>query len=96
MKRKCTKRCVNKKMNYKKDKYFGSKVYAVRGHENAIKAELFKNGPVQASFNVYDDFFKYKRGIYEHKYSKIVSGHSIRVIGYGEERGVKYSQYSRQ
>lgn len=31
-----------------------------------IKAELYKNGPVEASFAVYEDFLHYKSGVYQH------------------------------
>ncbi len=30
-----------------------------------IKAEIYNNGPVEASFDVYSDFFNYKSGIYK-------------------------------
>ena len=29
-----------------------------------IKAEIYNNGPVEASFDVYSDFYNYKSGIY--------------------------------
>lgn len=52
--------------------------------------ELFKNGPVEVGFYVYEDFGQYTDGIYVHKFGKFKGGHSVRVIGYGEENGVKY------
>lgn len=32
----------------------------------AIKEEIFKNGPVNTGFSVYEDFMTYKSGVYEH------------------------------
>jgi len=34
--------------------------------KNAIKAELYKNGPLEGAFTVFEDFFSYKRGVYSH------------------------------
>jgi hypothetical protein len=34
--------------------------------ERLIQAEIYANGPVQASMRVYDDFYHYRTGVYEH------------------------------
>ena len=53
--------------------------------------EIQTNGPVVASFDVYEDFFSYTGGIYSHvSGGESVSGHSVRIIGWGVENGVKY------
>ncbi|KHJ94251.1 papain family cysteine protease [Oesophagostomum dentatum] len=50
---------------YRKDKYYGLSAYAVYNDELEIRKEIMKNGPVQASFDVYEDFGQYKGGIYQ-------------------------------
>lgn len=51
---------------FAKEKYFGAKAYYVRANPDAIKAEMFKNGPVGVAFDVYGDFMHYKSGVYAH------------------------------
>lgn len=53
-------------------------------------AEISANGPIVASFTVYDDFRTYKNGVYWHKTGGVAGGHAIRIIGYGIDNGVKY------
>jgi cathepsin B len=53
--------------------------------------EIMKNGPIQASFIVYRDFFGYKGGLYVWDgVSEQVGIHSARVLGWGVENGVDY------
>ncbi|PIO63881.1 papain family cysteine protease [Teladorsagia circumcincta] len=49
---------------YERDKVYATSVYPVPSNEAAIRAEIMKNGPVQAAFIVYEDFPLYKGGIY--------------------------------
>ncbi|KAI6214500.1 Cathepsin B4 [Aphelenchoides besseyi] len=75
---------------YKKDHYYGSSTnYFSNENENAI-ADLVKNGPIVAAFDVYEDFYSYKSGIYQYTYGDYLGGHAVRVVGYGEENGVKF------
>jgi len=48
------------------------------------------NGPVEASFDVYEDFLTYKSGVYNHVTGKDLGGHSIKILGWGVEGGVSY------
>ncbi|KOB70218.1 Cathepsin B [Operophtera brumata] len=73
---------------YEDDKWYGQKVYEITGEEQ-IKAELFQNGPVEAVFYVYADFFNYKSGVYKYVEGDFVYGHAIKIIGWGVEDGVK-------
>ncbi len=43
-----------------------------------------------ASMNVYEDFIDYTGGIYEHTYGEYVNGHTIVIVGYGNENGNDY------
>lgn len=61
--------------------------------EEDIMREIIKSGPVQATMQVYHDLFTYRSGIYEHlPFAEVErSGfHSVRIVGWGEEDGVKY------
>ena len=48
-----------------------------------IKTEIFKNGPVEGGFDVYEDFMNYKSGVYVHKTGGTLGGHAIKIIGWG-------------
>lgn len=43
----------------------GKTSYSVPSNQNAIMLELFKNGPVEAAFTVYEDFLLYKSGWFQ-------------------------------
>lgn len=49
-----------------------------------------KNGPVVASFLVYEDFLTYKSGVYQHVTGNSLGGHAIKIIGWGVENGTPY------
>ncbi|XP_013165980.1 PREDICTED: cathepsin B-like [Papilio xuthus] len=85
----CSQTCVNG-VNYYQDKNYGGRVYKVPSDEHQIKAELVTNGPIEATFVIYDDIMDYTHGVYVHKYGENRGYHSVRIIGYGEEEGVKY------
>jgi len=87
---KCSKKCEDGySVSFKEDKHFGDKVYSVRGEQN-IMQELVTKGPVEAAFTVYSDFLQYKSGVYKHTTGSPLGGHAIKIMGYGEESGVKY------
>ncbi|XP_033644922.1 uncharacterized peptidase C1-like protein F26E4.3 [Asterias rubens] len=76
-------------------KYHSSPPYRISEKESDIKAEIFKNGPVQATFLVKDDFYSYAGGVYKYtreavkgaSKGKLRSGyHSVRIIGWGVDR----------
>jgi cathepsin B len=50
-----------------------------------IKNEIFKNGPVQTGFMVYEDFMHYKGGVYEHAHGNKLGGHAVKIVGWGKE-----------
>ena len=52
--------------------------------------EIIANGSIAAIFLVYEDFNTYRSGIYKHVYGKAGGFHAIKIIGWGEENGVKY------
>lgn len=89
---KCQNKCLNPeyKVEFKTDKHFGKSSYSVKRNTNQIQAEIQKNGPVEGAFTVYEDFVQYKSGVYQHVQGKALGGHAIRMLGWGEENGVKY------
>jgi cathepsin B len=52
---------------------------------SGIQTELYNNGPVEAAFTVYEDFFNYKSGVYRHVSGGQAGGHAIKLLGYGVE-----------
>lgn len=74
---------------YTDDRYYGNAVYSLKGEE-AIKADIYLNGPVEAAYTVYSDFPSYKSGVYQAHTNETLGGHAVKVIGWGVENGVKY------
>uniref|UniRef100_A0A1B6CAL6 Peptidase C1A papain C-terminal domain-containing protein n=2 Tax=Clastoptera arizonana TaxID=38151 RepID=A0A1B6CAL6_9HEMI len=90
-----TPKCVTKcrsgyPKSYKQDKYSGRIAYQVPNDVREIQKEILRNGPVQAAFTVYEDFYAYKEGVYQHVTGKKRGGHAVKIIGWGEENGVEY------
>lgn len=76
-------------MEYKKYKCKAGSVVEMTTPEQ-IKSELYNYGPVEAAFEVYEDFFSYSSGVYQHVTGKLEGGHAIKVIGWGKEAGLDY------
>lgn len=87
----CNKECEeNYETSYTEDLHYGKRYYKLEsGEENIIK-ELNTHGPIVAAMRVYEDFFDYGSGVYQHKFGDWAGNHAIKVIGYGEENGTKY------
>jgi len=84
----CVSKCVNGEA-YKKYKCsIGSVV--VKGVTKTQQEEIYNNGPMSTSFQVYKDFLIYKSGVYYHKEGEFLGGHAIKVIGWGVEGGLNY------
>jgi len=52
--------------------------------------EIHINGPIVVTFIIYDDFLTYSSGVYQHTMGKSLGPHSVKVLGWGEDNGVKY------
>lgn len=50
-----------------------------------LKQEIIDNGPLDSELDVYEDFYNYKSGIYEHYSGEIMGYHSVEIIGFGLE-----------
>ncbi|XP_027849692.2 cathepsin B-like cysteine proteinase 5 [Aphis gossypii] len=56
-----------------------------------IQKDVMTYGPIEMSFDVYDDFLSYKSGVYvRSKNASFLGGHSVKLIGWGEENGIPY------
>jgi cathepsin B len=58
-----------------KDKHFGDSVYAILPEQTQIETEIFENGPVETTFDVYADFLAYKSGVYQHTTGSLLGAH---------------------
>ena len=76
-------------IDYTSDLIFGESAYSISG-ENNMMQELYENGPIEASFTVYEDFPTYRSGVYQYVSGDVLGEHSIKIIGWGVENGVKY------
>jgi cathepsin B len=87
----CKKKC-NNRIDWNKDKQFGSSFYRIPASVSAIQQELITNGPLEATFYVYEDFIHYKSGVYVHTTGSMLGGHAVKLIGWGVDKktGVKY------
>jgi len=55
-----------------------------------IKTEIQAHGPVETSFEVYQDFFSYKSGVYDPVSEDYVGNHAVKILGWGVENGTDY------
>jgi cathepsin B len=85
----CVSQCVDSAVEYKK--YMSSSpIPTLPKTIEAIKTEIFNNGPVETGFSVYEDFLSYTSGVYIHKSGKLLGGHAVKLIGWGKEGDVEY------
>jgi len=78
------------KKSYADDKHYGSSAYAVESNAAAIQKEIMTHGPVEAAFEVYEDFLVYGGGVYQHKAGKFGGGHAVKILGWGVDNGADY------
>jgi len=87
----CTKQCQSGySTSYNQDKHYGAKAYSISRNEEAIRKEIYTNGPVEADYTVYEDFLNYKSGVYQHTTGGYLGGHAIKILGWGTENGTPY------
>ncbi|XP_071511468.1 uncharacterized peptidase C1-like protein F26E4.3 [Diadema antillarum] len=78
--------------------------YVIAPKESDIMQEIYRNGPVQATFKVKKDFFVYRTGVYRHVKSTVAGDESdpnqagwlsVKIVGWGVDetdprRPIKY------
>ena len=55
-----------------------------------IMYEVMTQGPALALMEVTRDLFSYKEGIYRRLEAEVLGHHAVRIVGWGEEAGVRY------
>ncbi|XP_021749969.1 cathepsin B-like protease 2 [Chenopodium quinoa] len=80
---KCVRKCMGGNQLWRQSKHYGSNAYRVKKDTYQIMAELYKNGPVEVAFDVYEDFAHYKSGVYKHVTGQYLGGHAVKLIGWG-------------
>ncbi|KAL6732923.1 hypothetical protein Aduo_003628 [Ancylostoma duodenale] len=71
---------------YEQDKYYAKSAYTLPKDEAAIRKEIMENGPVQATFTVYQDFYLYRKGVYKHMGGWKTGAHAVKILGWGTEK----------
>jgi hypothetical protein len=51
---------------------------------NNLKNEIVNEGPVVIYFDVYEDFYYYRGGIYRHLWGGMAGGHAMLLVGYND------------
>jgi len=88
--RKCDASATSPHNEFSSDKYGFEGLVMHYPDADAIAEEIMKNGPVETAFTVYEDFASYSGGIYKHVSGSLEGGHAVKIVGWGEENGVKY------
>jgi cathepsin B len=75
--------------------YYGGSFKALsNGDITTFQTELSTNGPLQACFTVYDNFYSFfdanPKGIYTAASGSVVGGHCVKLVGWGVSNGVNY------
>merc|ERR1711924_59734 len=76
--------------DFSSDKYTYSGTTISASGEAGIQQAIMSGGPMEVAFTVYADFENYAGGIYHHVTGEAVGGHAVKVVGWGQENGVKY------
>ncbi|VVC26946.1 Cysteine peptidase, cysteine active site,Peptidase C1A, papain C-terminal,Peptidase C1A [Cinara cedri] len=87
---KCIKTCYgDNSLDYSNDHKYTRDAYNLA--YETIQKDIIAYGPIEASFDVYDDFFNYKSGVYvKSENATYKGGHAVKLIGWGVEHGVDY------
>ncbi|CAH1102450.1 unnamed protein product [Psylliodes chrysocephalus] len=86
----CTRSCSSSGLNYRSELTYGKSMAEKFATVEDVQREILQNGPVTASFVLYEDFVNYKSGVYHYVDGDEIGGHSVRIIGWGVENNVAY------
>ena len=56
----------------------------------AIKQEIYLNGPVTTFFLAFTDLLYYKSGVYHKTSGEFGGGHAVKIVGWGKTETEKY------
>ncbi|XP_016709818.1 cathepsin B-like protease 3 isoform X1 [Gossypium hirsutum] len=79
----CEKKCVKGNQLWSQSKHYSVGAYRINSDPTDIMAEVYKNGPVEVAFTVYEDFAHYRSGVYKHVTGSVMGGHAVKLIGWG-------------
>jgi len=65
--------------------YHSESGYKVLGEE-AMMEDIYEKGPIEVVFEVYQDFFNYKSGVYHHVSGGLAGYHAVKMIGWGVDK----------
>ena len=86
----CTRKCrPSSRLDWEQSKHYGATSESFSGEQD-MKAEIAKNGPIEALMIIYEDFYGYKTGIYYHTLGGITGVHAVKIIGWGTQDGIPY------
>ncbi|XP_060858168.1 cathepsin B-like cysteine proteinase 3 [Metopolophium dirhodum] len=87
---KCSKKCYgDDKIDYKSNHYKTKDAYYLSN--TTMQKDTMVYGPIEASFDVYDDFMNYESGVYQRtENASYLGGHAVKMIGWGVEEGTPY------
>ncbi|CAL8104616.1 unnamed protein product [Calicophoron daubneyi] len=69
--------------SYDADLTYGRPPKFLENNVEVIQREIMTNGPVVASFEIFEDFPNHVEKVYIHKTGKSLGYHAVRVIGWG-------------
>ncbi len=75
----CSERCARYEFTKRKSSawgYTGSGVYWIKNY--------LQYGPIHVDFTVYEDFYSYNGGVYEHTWGGVEGGHSVAFVGWND------------
>lgn len=72
---KCSRKCTDGNKLWSDSKHYSTDAYRITSDPYDIMAEVYKSGPVEVDFDVYEDFAHYKSGVYHHETGSYMGGH---------------------
>ncbi|CAK7348581.1 unnamed protein product [Dovyalis caffra] len=79
----CERKCADKNKRWAESKHFVVNAYRIDSDRHSIMAEVSRNGPVEVSVTVYEDFAHYKSEGYMHITGEVVGRRAVKLIGWG-------------
>lgn len=52
--------------------------------------DIVDNGPLTATYSVYENFYNYASGVYEYYYGAYTGDHAVLVVGFGDQANLPY------
>lgn len=83
---KCRFKCRDPEMDYEKY-YCAPNSLKILTSVDDIQNEIYLNGPVVVTVAIYEDMLHYKNGVYEQVAGEFMTGHGVRVYGWGHDEG---------